>query len=82
MRELCPWYALTVKHHHEGAARSALEIQGFEALAPSMFDRFEPGFEVGHDADGFAGLAGDAIGDVAGFFTRAAAKLRVVTETH
>ncbi|MEO6340055.1 MAG: dienelactone hydrolase family protein, partial [Caulobacteraceae bacterium] len=27
---------------------------GFEAIAPSMFDRFEPGFEAGHDADGFA----------------------------
>ena len=35
MRELCPWYALTVKHQHEVAARSALEFQGFEALAPT-----------------------------------------------
>jgi len=35
MRELCPWYALTVKHQHEMAARSALEFKGFEALAPT-----------------------------------------------
>lgn len=35
MRELCPWYALTVKHQHEVAARSALEFNGFEALAPT-----------------------------------------------
>lgn len=35
MRELCPWYALTVKHQHEVAARSALEFRGFEALAPT-----------------------------------------------
>ena len=35
MRELCPWYALTVKHQHELAARSALEFKGFEALAPT-----------------------------------------------
>jgi transcription antitermination factor NusG len=35
MRELCPWYALTVKHQHEVAARSALEFKGFEALAPT-----------------------------------------------
>src|SRR4051812_24355529 len=35
MRELCPWYALTVKHQHEAAARSALEFKGFEALAPT-----------------------------------------------
>ena len=35
MRELCPWYALTVKHQHEVAARSALEYKGFEALAPT-----------------------------------------------
>jgi transcription termination/antitermination protein NusG len=35
MRELCPWYALTVKHQHELAARSALELRGFEALAPT-----------------------------------------------
>jgi transcriptional antiterminator NusG len=35
MRELCPWYALTVKHQHEMAARSALEFNGFEALAPT-----------------------------------------------
>jgi transcription antitermination factor NusG len=35
MRELCPWYALTVKHQHETAARSALEFKGFEALAPT-----------------------------------------------
>jgi transcription antitermination factor NusG len=35
MRELCAWYALTVKHQHEVAARSALEFKGFEALAPT-----------------------------------------------
>jgi transcription antitermination factor NusG len=35
MRELCPWYALTVKHQHEQAVRSALAFKGFEALAPS-----------------------------------------------
>jgi transcription antitermination factor NusG len=35
MRELCPWYALTVKHQHEATARSALEFKGFEALAPT-----------------------------------------------
>ena len=35
MRELCPWYALTVKHQHESAARFALEFKGFEALAPT-----------------------------------------------
>ena len=35
MRELYPWYALTVKHQHEVAARSALEFRGFEALAPT-----------------------------------------------
>ena len=35
MRELCPWYALTVKHQHEVAAQSALECIGFEALAPT-----------------------------------------------
>jgi transcription antitermination factor NusG len=35
MRELCPWYALTVKHQHELAVRSALEFKGFEALAPT-----------------------------------------------
>src|SRR5258707_61728 len=35
MRELCAWYALTVKHQHEMAARSALEFKGFEALVPT-----------------------------------------------
>jgi len=35
MRELCPWYALTVKHQHEMAARSALEFKGFEAFVPT-----------------------------------------------
>lgn len=35
MRELCPWYALTVKHQHEVAVRSALKYMGFEALAPT-----------------------------------------------
>jgi len=34
MRELCPWYALSVKHQHEQAVRAALAFQGFEALAP------------------------------------------------
>ena len=28
--------------------------QGFEALAPSMYDRVEPGFVAGHDEAGFA----------------------------
>ena len=35
MRELCPWYALTVKHQHEAAVGSALAFKGFEALAPT-----------------------------------------------
>lgn len=35
MRELCPWYALSVKHQHEAAVRSALQFKGFEALAPT-----------------------------------------------
>ena len=35
MRELCPWYALSVKHQHELAVRSALEFKGFEALVPT-----------------------------------------------
>src|SRR5580704_7803981 len=35
MRELCPWYALSVKYQHELAVRSALEFKGFEALAPT-----------------------------------------------
>src|SRR5258708_25864865 len=35
MRELCPWYAVSVKYQHEFAARSALEFKGFEALAPT-----------------------------------------------
>jgi transcription antitermination factor NusG len=35
MRELCPWYALSVKHQHERAVRLALEFNGFEALAPT-----------------------------------------------
>jgi transcription antitermination factor NusG len=35
MRELCPWYALSVKHQHEGAVRAALAFKGFEALAPT-----------------------------------------------
>ena len=34
MRELCPWYALTVKRQQEAAAQAALEFKGFEALAP------------------------------------------------
>jgi transcription antitermination factor NusG len=35
MCELHPWYALTVKYQHEVATRSALELRGFEALAPT-----------------------------------------------
>lgn len=35
MRELCPWYALSVKHQHEKTVRNALEYKGFEALAPT-----------------------------------------------
>jgi transcriptional antiterminator NusG len=35
MRELCPWYAITVKHQHEQAVRSALVFKGFETLAPT-----------------------------------------------
>ena len=39
MRELCPWYAITVKHQHEQAVRSALVFKGFEALAPTYRGR-------------------------------------------
>lgn len=35
MRELCPWYAVTVKHQHEQPVRSLLESKGLEALAPT-----------------------------------------------
>ena len=35
MRELCPWYALSVKHQHEQPVRAALEYKGFEALVPT-----------------------------------------------
>jgi transcriptional antiterminator NusG len=35
MRELCRWYALSVKHQHEQAVRSALAFKGFDALAPT-----------------------------------------------
>jgi len=35
MRELCPWYAITVKHQHEQSVRSLLECKGWEALAPT-----------------------------------------------
>ena len=35
MRELCPWYAVTVKHQHEKAVQSALVFKGFEALSPT-----------------------------------------------
>ena len=41
MRELCPWYAITVKHQHEQAVRSALVFKGFEALAPTYRGRRE-----------------------------------------
>jgi transcription antitermination factor NusG len=39
MRELCPWYALTVKNQHEKAVRSALEFKGFEAFSPVYKER-------------------------------------------
>jgi len=39
MRELCPWYALTVRYQHEVAVRSALEFKGFEAMAPTYRTR-------------------------------------------
>lgn len=39
MRELCPWYAVSVKHQHEEAVRSALVFKGFEALAPKYRTR-------------------------------------------
>lgn len=39
MRELCPWYALCVKHQHERAVRDALELKGFEALSPTYRTR-------------------------------------------
>lgn len=35
MRELCPWYAITVKHQHEQSVRSLLESKGLEAMAPT-----------------------------------------------
>ena len=35
MRELYPWYAITVKHQHEQAVRFALTFKGFAALAPT-----------------------------------------------
>ncbi len=35
MRELCPWYAVGVKHQHEQAVRSALEFKGFETWVPT-----------------------------------------------
>ena len=35
MRELYPWYAITVKHQHEQSVRASLEGRGFEALAPT-----------------------------------------------
>ena len=35
MRELCPWYALNVKHQHEFAVRAALEYQGCEVFLPT-----------------------------------------------
>jgi transcription antitermination factor NusG len=39
MRELCPWYAVTVKHQHEQAVWSALTFKGLEALAPTYRGR-------------------------------------------
>ena len=59
------------RYVHEDVARwSAL---GFEALAPSMFDRQEPGYTAGHDPDGFqtgvkyatANGPDNAMGDIA-----------------
>lgn len=35
MRELCPWYAVSVRYQHEQTVREALQFQGFEALAPT-----------------------------------------------
>ena len=35
MRELYPWYAITVKHQHEQSVRALLEGKGLEALAPT-----------------------------------------------
>jgi transcription termination/antitermination protein NusG len=35
MRELCLWYAVSVKHQHEQAVQAALLFKGFEALAPT-----------------------------------------------
>src|SRR6266852_648768 len=35
MRELCPWYAITVKHQHEQTVQFALTFKGFAALAPT-----------------------------------------------
>ena len=35
MRELCPWYAITVKHQHEQSVRSLLEFKGFDVLVPT-----------------------------------------------
>jgi transcription antitermination factor NusG len=35
MRELYPWYAITVKHQHEQSVQCALTFKGFEALAPT-----------------------------------------------
>ena len=41
------------KYVQEDVARWA--GKGFEALAPSMFDRQKPGFVAGHDPGGHAG---------------------------
>jgi transcription antitermination factor NusG len=35
MRELCPWYAITVKHQHEQAVGCALIYKGFATLVPT-----------------------------------------------
>lgn len=39
MRELCRWYALSVKHQHEQAVRAALVFKGFDVLAPTYRTR-------------------------------------------
>jgi len=35
MRELCRWYALSVRHQHEQAVRAALVFRGFDVVAPT-----------------------------------------------
>lgn len=55
---------------------------GFEAIAPSMYDRYEPGFEAGHDEEGmpraFAAMRAtkpeDALADIAACIAHLKAK--------